>query len=58
MSEPIQRWRGILLLIAGALAAAALVANLARTGRVAWAGVIVLLLVIVVVWRGTRRAVG
>ncbi len=57
MSGPIQRWRGVLLVIAGALAAGALVAEIARMGRVAWAGVVVLL-VAFAGWLEARSAAG
>lgn len=55
MSERIQRWRGIMYLIAGGLAVVAVVANLAHSGKIAWAGAIILVIAFAA-WRIARRS--
>ena len=55
MSEQIQRWRGIVALIAGGLAAIVLLANLAHSGKIVWAGVVILLIAFVT-WRRSRSS--
>jgi hypothetical protein len=55
MSEQIQRWRGIVALIAGGLAAIVLLANLAHSGKIVWAGVVILVIAFAA-WRSTRRS--
>ncbi len=57
MSEKIQRFRGgILALVAGAIAAAAVIANFIRTGKVLWGGVVIFVLAILA-WQARGRGV-
>ena len=55
MSEQIQRWRGIVALIACGLALIAVVANVTHSGKVVWAGVVILLISFVA-WRSSRSS--
>jgi hypothetical protein len=55
VTEKIQRWRGILALIAGVLAFATTLANFVHSGKVYWAGPVIMVLALVV-WRSSRKA--
>jgi hypothetical protein len=55
VSEPIQRWRGIMALIAGGLATIVLLANVAHSGKIVWAGVVILLIAFAA-WRSSRSS--
>lgn len=55
MSERIQRWRGVMYLIAAGLAVIAVVANLVHSGKILWAGAVIVLIA-VVAWRSARSS--
>jgi hypothetical protein len=55
MSEQIQRWRGIMLLIAAGLAGIAVLANVAHSGKIAWGGLVILVIAFVA-WRSSRSS--